>query len=171
MGGDGYGGPGIEAYGAERLSGFIPTIGNLGQGRRLRRTLGPDQGGLEARLPAQGGDGEGRRVRAHDHKPRDGVIVPANGALPRPGFLGRRAEPPDAIAQPDAGSALILGGKEIGQRGIVARHLLQEDLDPRAAQELNVRPGAALAIDQGARRAVLKTGLGVGGHIGLDTAP
>ena len=67
-----------------------------------------------------------------------------------------------------------VAGVHRGEHGpdlsVIGAQALELDLDPRAAEQADVWPGAALAIDQSARRAIGETGGSVQGDVPLDTA-
>jgi len=55
-------------------------------------------------------------------------------------------------------------------RGVIRGDLLDHHLDPGAAEQADVRPGAAGAIDQPPRLAVGEAGFGVADHVPLQAA-
>jgi len=170
MGGDGDGGPGIDVQRRQRLARLLPPIGDA---RNRRRRLGPfrsHQRGLELRLRAQLGDGERRGIAAHHNQAWDGVVGLLDRRF-RPGRDFGGAQPRIAVADIDHRAPLDLRGQQFGERRIVGRNPLHEYLDARAAEQADIRPRTTLAIDEGARLAVLQAAEGVIGDVALHAAP
>jgi len=171
VGGHGHGGERVEADGGHGGGRFLAAVGEAGQGGGRLRALGPHQGGLAAHLPAQGGDGQGRGVGAQHHQAQRRLIEAAERPLPGlrrlVGWGAATAQPVRRPARRDAPALQVQQGQS---RGVVRGDALQQDLDARAAQQADVGPGAALAIDQPPRLAVGQAGAGVAGDVAFQAS-
>jgi hypothetical protein len=154
---DGDGGPGVQADRGQGLVGGFAAIGDVFQGRRRGRALGADQERLEAGLSPEAGHRQGGRVAAQHDQAGDRIEGALEGSGPQGlGLLDTQSL--QAVADPE-GRRPGLGQVQQGAgRRVVGFDLLDQDLDPRAAQQADVRPGAAVAIDEAPRLAVGQAG-------------
>jgi hypothetical protein len=75
-----------------------------------------------------------------------------------------------AVADPNHRATFGMGGEQLGQRRIISADPFQEDLDPCATQEPDVRPRTTFTIDECAGLTIIQAGKGVVGDIGLNAA-
>jgi len=170
-------GPGVDADPGQRLPRIRAAVGDPGQRRRLDRPLGPDQRGLEPGLRAEAGDGQRGRVGPDHGEAGDRLvqaahqerIVGGDADLVRAAGAGLDAAL-GAVGAPDRRAALGHELEEPRHRGVAGQDALDQDLDARAAEELDVRPRAAGAVHQLARFAVGQGVGGVDGDVALDAA-
>jgi len=170
VGGHRDGRPAVQTHRRQRLGGLVAQVGDLERRRRLG-SFRAHQGGLESGVRAQPGDRQRGRIAAQHHQLRHGLEAAAEGAVPgRRRALRRIAGAPAPVADPLRGLARVAKGEQPPNRRVVGRDPLDQDVDPRATEQPDVRPWAAGPVDEAARLAVRQAGFGVAGDVGLQAA-
>jgi len=164
------GGPAVEPDGGQRLGRRVAQVADL-EGRRRFGALRAHQRGLVAGVRAQPRDRQRGGIAAQHHQLRHRLEGAAERALPRRRRALRRiADATVPIADPLGRRARVPQRQQPRDRGVVRRDPLDQDIDACAAEQADVRPGAAGAVDEPARLAVGQAGLGVAGDVGLEAA-
>jgi len=170
VGGDRHRRPAVEADRGQRLFRLVAQVVHLERRRRLG-AFRPHQGGLEAGLYAEPGDRQRGGIAAQHHQLRHGLVGAAERLVPRRRRALRRiAGASLAVAEPGGRRPRIAQLQQPPDRRVVGGDPLDQDVDPRAAEQPDVGPRTAGPVDQAPRLAVRQACLGMAGDIRLQAA-